>query len=260
MTLFGPTLFTLTDVSLDVPGRRLIDSLSLDIAAGAVTALVGRNGSSKSTLLKLLAAQTRPSSGRITYAGRDLALYPARDLARRIAYLPQVTPPAEGMRLSELVALGRYPWRGALGRFRDEDHAAVADAMARCGVQPLADRLVDTLSGGERQRGWIAMMLTQGAKTLLLDEPTSALDVAHQVEVLGLVQRMCRDTGLSAVIVLHDVNMAARFCDNVVALDSGRLALQGPMSALMTPQALARIYGLPMRVAAKGGHAYALPE
>lgn len=254
------TLFSLSDVSFDVPGRRLIDGLSLDIAAGSVTALVGRNGSGKSTLLKLIAGQMRPSAGRITHAGRGLSDYPASDLARRIAYMPQTTPPAEGMRLSELVALGRYPWRGALGRFRPEDHAAVSDAMDRCGVQGLADRLVDTLSGGERQRGWIAMMLAQGVETLLLDEPTSALDIAHQIEVLGLVQRMCHDTGLSAVIVLHDVNMAARYCEAFVALEAGRLILEGPIAKLMSSQALARIYGLPMHIARQGVHSYALPE
>ncbi|MBL4919029.1 ABC transporter ATP-binding protein [Szabonella alba] len=254
------TLFFLQNVAFDVPGRRLIDGLSLTIAAGAVTALVGRNGSGKSTLLKLIAGQTRPSAGRICHLGRDLADYPARDRARQIAYLPQVPPPAEGMKLAELVALGRYPWRGALGRFRPEDHDAVARAMARCGVEAMADRLVDSLSGGERQRGWIAMMLAQGAATLLLDEPTSALDVAHQVEVLALLRQMCHETGLSAVIVLHDVNMAARFCDRVVALEGGRLLLEGPMTELMTPGALSRVYGLPMHVAGRGGHAYALPE
>ncbi len=258
------TLFTLSGVTLTVPGRRLIDGLTLEIAEGAVTALVGRNGSSKSTLLKLIAGQLRPDAGTITHAGRALADWAPRELARSIAYLPQVTPPAEGMRLAELVALGRYPWRGALGRFRPEDHAAVEGAIDRCGLRPFAERLVDTLSGGERQRGWIAMMLAQGARTLLLDEPTSALDVAHQVEVLGLVRDMCRQTGLSAVIVLHDVNMAARFCDRVVALDNGRLVLQGPVTDLMTPEALARVYGLPMQVQAQGGkdgeRLFALPE
>lgn len=254
------TVFSLSDVTYDVPGRRLVDGLSLDISAGKVTALLGRNGSGKSTLMRLISGQLRPGSGRISHMGQDIAGLAPRDLARNIAYLPQVTPPAEGMRLGELVALGRYPWRGALGRFRPEDHDAVAQAMARCGLQPLSGRLVDTLSGGERQRGWIAMMLAQGARTLLLDEPTSALDVAHQVEVLGLVQRMCRESGLSAVIVLHDVNMAARYCDHVVALEAGRLVLNGPVPALMSAAALQRVYGLPMRVSEQGGHSFALPE
>lgn len=253
------TLFSLAGVSYDVPGRRLIDGLDLEIRPGVVTALIGRNGSGKSTLLKLIAGQTRPSAGCIAYAGRDLRGWPARDLARDLAWLPQVTPPAEGMQLAELVALGRYPWRGALGRFRPEDHAAVEQAIARCGLSHLRDRLVDTLSGGERQRGWIAMMLAQGARTLLLDEPISALDVAHQVEVLRLVQSMCREGGLSAVVVLHDVNMAARWCDRVVALDRGRLILEGPVADLMTPAALMRVYGLAMDVADQRGHRFALP-
>jgi iron complex transport system ATP-binding protein len=254
------TLFSLSGVSYDVPGRRLIDGLDLEIAPGAVTALIGRNGSGKSTLLKLISGQHRPSAGRISHAGRDLADWAPHELARDLAYLPQVTPPAEGMRLEELVALGRYPWRGALGRFRPEDHAAVADAIDRCGLGPLRGRLVDTLSGGERQRGWIAMMLAQGARTLLLDEPISALDIAHQVEVLGLVQGMCRTGGLSAVIVLHDVNMASRFCDRVVALGDGRLLLDGPIPALMDADALLQIYGLPMHVSAQDGHSFALPR
>ncbi|ABL69250.1 MULTISPECIES: ABC transporter ATP-binding protein [Paracoccus] len=254
------TLFTLSGVSYDVPGRRLIEGLDLEIRPGMVTALIGRNGSGKSTLLKLISGQNRPSTGRIAYAGRDLATWSPRELARDLAYLPQVTPPAEGMLVEELVALGRFPWRGALGRFRPEDHAAVDAAIARCHVGHLRDRLVDTLSGGERQRSWIAMMLAQGARTLLLDEPISALDVAHQVEVLDLVHGMCRNEGLSAIVVLHDLNMAARYCDHVVALGSGRLLLDGPIGALMTPEALLNIYGLRMHVAAHEGHAFALPR
>ncbi|MFT3691107.1 ABC transporter ATP-binding protein [Paenirhodobacter sp.] len=254
------TLFTLSGVTYDVPGRRLIEPLDLTIHPGRVTALIGRNGSGKSTLLKLISGQNRPSAGRITYGGRDLAAWSPRDLARDLAYLPQVTPPAEGMQVEELVALGRFPWRGALGRLRAEDHAAIDAAITRCHVAHLRHRLVDTLSGGERQRSWIAMMLAQGARTLLLDEPISALDVAHQVEVLDLVQTMCRDEGLSAIVVLHDLNMAARYCDHVVALGTGRLLLDGPMAEMMTPTALMAIYGLPMTVATHEGHAFALPR
>ncbi len=253
------SLFSLAGVRFDVPGRRLIDDLSLDLQEGAVTALVGRNGSGKSTLLRLISGQSRASAGTVHYRGRSLADWSARDLARDLAFLPQVTPPAEGMQLEELVALGRYPWRGALGRFRAEDHVAVAEAIRRCGLEHLRGRLVDTMSGGERQRSWIAMMIAQGARTLLLDEPISALDVAHQVEVLGLVRSMCRETGLSAIIVLHDVNMAARYCDRVAALVQGRLILDGPIPDLMTPDALMQVYGLPMTVTQQGGHPAALP-
>ncbi|MDS9469142.1 ATP-binding cassette domain-containing protein [Paracoccus sp. MBLB3053] len=241
-------LFTISELSVDVPGRRLLDNLSLDLPQGQVVALIGHNGSGKSTLLKVLARQVPMSSGRVSFCGRDSWDWPAREHARALAFMPQTTPSAEGMTVRELVALGRYPWHGALGRFGERDHAAVGAALAECAVEPFADRLVDTLSGGERQRVWLAMMVAQQAQTLLLDEPISALDIAHQVEVLSLVRRMCHAQNRSAVVVLHEVNMAARFCDHVIALKGGRLAMQGSPDELMRPDVLAKIYGLPMQV------------
>ena len=244
------TLFAIENLSVDVPGRRLLDGITLNLPEGQVIALIGHNGSGKSTLLKVLARQVA-ADGRIAFEGRPLSGWRPRDYARRLAFLPQTTPPAEGMLVRELVALGRYPWHGALGRFGPRDHEAVAAAMQECGVAPFADRLVDTLSGGERQRVWLAMMVAQQAGTLLLDEPISALDIAHQVEVLALIRRMCHDQQRSAVIVLHDVNMAARFCDHIVALKRGRLAMQGSPAELIHPDALHAIYGLPMQVLTK---------
>ncbi|MEI4486742.1 ATP-binding cassette domain-containing protein [Frigidibacter sp. MR17.14] len=252
-------LFEIRDLRVDVPGRRLIDGLTLDLPRGGVTALIGHNGSGKSTLLKTLARQVR-AEGTLRFEGRPLADWRARDYARRLAYLPQTPPPAEGMTVRELVALGRYPWHGALGRFGAADHAAVARALAECGVEALAGRLVDTLSGGERQRAWLAMMVAQEAGTLLLDEPISALDIAHQVEVLELVRRMCRGGGRSAVIVLHEVNLAARFCDHVVALKGGRLVLEGAPGALMAPEVLRQVYGIGMEILTRpGGGSVAVP-
>lgn len=241
------SLFSIRDLSVDVPNRRLLHGLTLDLPQGRMIALIGHNGSGKSTLLKVLARQIA-GNGTVAFEGRALPDWRARDYARRLAFLPQHPPAAEGMTVRELVALGRYPWHGALGCFGPGDHATVARAMAECGVSPFADRLVDTLSGGERQRAWLAMMVAQEAGTLLLDEPISALDIAHQVEVLALVRRMCHETGRSAVIVLHEVNMAARFCDHVVALKGGRLVLQGGPADLMQPAVLNDIYGLPMQV------------
>lgn len=241
------TLFMLENVCFDVPKRRLVDHLSLAIKPG-ITALVGRNGSGKSTLLKMLAAQTRPSAGTIQYGGQDLRDWKPRDFARDLAFLPQVTPPTEGLWLEELVALGRYPWRGALGRLGPEDRFIIDTAIAQCGLEHKRGQMVDTMSGGEKQRSWIAMMLAQGARSLLLDEPISALDVAHQIEVLGLLRETVNAGALSAVVVLHDVNMAVRFCDHVIALDAGRVALEGAAHSLLDPDALQRIYGLPMQV------------
>jgi iron complex transport system ATP-binding protein len=152
------------------------------------------------------------------------------------------------MLVKELVALGRYPWHGPLGRFGPSDQHKVEEAMALTDVEAFANRLVDTLSGGERQRVWLAMLVAQDTQFLLLDEPISALDVTHQVEVLALVQRLSKEWGLGVVVVLHDVNMAARFCDEILALKMGRMIARGAPGEIMTPEQLEEIYGIAMDV------------
>lgn len=241
-------LYTLSDVTVSVPGRTLLHGLNLTLPRGKVIGLIGHNGSGKSTLLKLLSRQSRPARGQITFADTPLQDWPARQLARRLAYLPQHPPVAEGLTVRELAALGRYPWHGALGRPGPEDRAATEAALSACGLEGLAGRRVDTLSGGEAQRAWLAMLIAQEAGTLLLDEPISALDIAHQVEVLTLVHTLSRLRGRSVIAVLHDLNMAARYCDHVVALKSGRLVFQGSPAELMTPSRLETIYGARMEV------------
>ncbi|TCR66631.1 ATP-binding cassette domain-containing protein [Bosea sp. BK604] len=241
-------LFALEAVSFSIPGRVLLEPLTLDLPARKVVGLIGHNGSGKSTLIKLLARQQPASSGTIRFEGKALREWGDRPFARKVAYLPQHTPPAQGMLVRELVALGRYPWHGALGRFGHTDRDKVAEAMALTDIEPFADRLVDTLSGGERQRAWLAMLVAQDAECLLLDEPISALDVAHQVEVLALVHRLASERGLGVVVVLHDVNMAARFCDEILALHSGKLIARGAPEEIMTPAQLQAIYGIPIGV------------
>lgn len=239
-------LFSLEDASFAIPGRILLAPLTLTLPSRSVVGLIGHNGSGKSTLVKLLARQQPCSAGTIHFEGRALNDWSGRAFSRKVAYLPQQTPPASGMLVKELVSLGRYPWHGALGRFTSIDRDKVAEAMALTDVEPFADRLVDTLSGGERQRVWLAMLVAQDAECLLLDEPISALDVAHQVEVLSLVRRLASERGLGVVLVLHDVNMAARFCDEIVALHSGRLIARGTPGEIMTPEKLQAIYGIAM--------------
>ena len=241
-------MFALQDVSFAVEGRTLLAPLTLQLGAGQVHGLIGHNGSGKSSLIKLLARQLSPVSGNIRFEGRALASWGAREFARRVAYLPQQPPAAAGMTVSELVALGRYPWHGALGRFDVHDHEAVQNAMAQTDVLGFADRLVESLSGGERQRVWLAMLVAQQAQCLLLDEPTSALDVAHQLDVLKLVRELADTHGLGVVIVLHDVNMAARFCDTLLALKQGKPIARGTPAELMSPDTLQTIYGVPMGV------------
>jgi iron complex transport system ATP-binding protein len=238
----------LTDAGYETAGQTLLGPVSLRLGPGQVHGLIGPNGSGKSTLLRLLGRQLAPSMGTIRFGGRAIAGWAARDFARRVAYLPQALPPSDGMTVRELVQLGRYPWHGALGRHGPQDRQVVEQAMRRTSVADLAARQADSLSGGERQRAWLAMALAQQARFLLLDEPTSALDLAHQAEVLDLVRRLAHEDRLGVVIVLHDVNMAARHCDGLLALGAGRIVLRGRPVELMRPEALARIYGVAMGV------------
>ncbi|WP_117194313.1 ATP-binding cassette domain-containing protein [Rhizobium terrae] len=243
----GPIL-SLKDVSFAIEGRILLHPLTLDLASGKSIALIGHNGSGKSTLLKIIGRQQSPTGGTIHFEGKPQENWGTRAFARRLAYLPQRTPAAPGMLVKELVALGRYPWHGALGRFSATDKAKVEEAIELTGIGPFSERMVDTLSGGERQRVWLAMLVAQDATCLLLDEPISALDIGHQLEVLSLTHDLCREKGITIVTVLHDVNMAARFCDEIVALHSGRLIAHGAPEDVMTPEELARIYDVRMDI------------
>lgn len=258
----GKPLFTLDEVSFSVPGRMLLQPLTLALPAGRVIGLVGHNGSSKSTLLKILARQQPAGSGTLLFLGRPLAEWASRELARKLAYLPQHTPPASGMTVRELVALGRYPWHGALGRFGARDREKVDEALEQANVAVLSDRLVDTLSGGERQRAWLAMLVAQDTECLLLDEPISALDIVHQMEVLSLVRELALSKGVGVAVVLHDINMAARFCDEIIAMHSGRVIARGTPADIFVPDQLQKIFGVDMNVlmSLPCGHPVAFPQ
>ncbi|MEN4664681.1 Fe3+-hydroxamate ABC transporter ATP-binding protein FhuC [Pantoea agglomerans] len=240
--------FTLKNASFEVPGRTLLQPLSLTFPPGKVTGLIGHNGSGKSTLLKMLGRHHAASSGEVLLNQQPVGRWNSKAFARQVAYLPQQLPAAEGMMVRELVAIGRYPWHGALGRFGQEDRDRVEDAIAQVGLNAFAGRLVDSLSGGERQRAWLAMMVAQNSRCLLLDEPTSALDIAHQVEVLALIKALSQQRGLTVIAVLHDINMAARYCDHLVALRQGAMIAEGDAEAIMQPEVLGAIYGIPMGI------------
>lgn len=242
------TTFTLDNASFAVPGRTLLHPLSLTFPPGKVTALIGHNGSGKSTLLKMLGRHHAASAGRVLLNGQPVESWNSKAFARQVAYLPQQLPAAEGMTVRELVAIGRYPWHGALGRFGQEDRDRVEEAIGLVGLKPFAARLVDSLSGGERQRAWLAMLVAQNSRCLLLDEPTSALDIAHQVDVLALIQRLSQQRGLTVIAVLHDINTAARYCDHLVALRGGEMIAEGGPDAIMQADVLADIYGIPMGI------------
>lgn len=237
-----------SSLNVSTGSTAILRNVNLGFREGEVTALLGHNGSGKSTLLKVLARQLLPSSGDVKLLGKSCQQTGAREFARNVGYLPQHPPGTDGLTVRELVTLGRYPWRGPLGRYNADDHRLIDQAIDDTGLRPFHHRSVDTLSGGERQRAWIAMLLAQQTRCLLLDEPISALDVKHQVETLRLVHRLAEERALTVIVVLHDVDLAARFCDRLVALKSGQLVADGSPREIMESGILETIYGVPMGV------------
>ena len=240
--------FEVRDLAVHIGSTAILHNISLAFNEGQVTALLGHNGSGKSTLLKTVARQIRACAGEVRLEGKTAKSLGARAFARVVGYLPQHPPGTDGLTVRELVALGRYPWRGPLGRYSEKDHSLIDQAIADTDLKPFQHRSVDTLSGGERQRAWIAMLLAQQTRCLLLDEPISALDVKHQVETLRLVQRLASQRELTVIVVLHDVDLASRFCDRLVALKAGQVVADGTPAEIMDSQILESIYSVPMGV------------
>lgn len=235
---------TAASLSAGYNERPVIEALSVEIKQGQITALVGPNGSGKSTLLKTLARLLWPTAGAVYLDGKAISAMPTRAVARELAILPQGPSAPEGLTVHELVEQGRFPHVGALRMLRRQDHDAVTTALAWTGMTDFAHRPLDNLSGGERQRAWIALTLAQDTPILLLDEPTTFLDIGHQLEVLDLVQRLNSERGLTIVLVLHDLNQAARYADRMVVLRQGQIVADGPPSTVLTPGLLARVFGV----------------
>ncbi|UUX51079.1 ABC transporter ATP-binding protein [Nisaea acidiphila] len=242
-------MYEISDLRVSYGGRTVLDLEQLTIAPGRFTVILGQNGSGKSTLMKILARQQSAGSGRVLLKGRPIGEYSQAEFARTVAYLPQNLPEAPGLDTKALCRLGRYPWRGAFARWRPEDDRIVADCLKAMNVEHYAGELVDHLSGGERQRGWIAMALAQKADCVLLDEPVSALDVAHQIEVVEHLSRQNKETGIGVVAILHDINLAARYADEIVTLKQGRLAFKGASEDLLDSARLRELFGHPFSIA-----------
>jgi iron complex transport system ATP-binding protein len=231
----------------------VLEALSLEIHEGEIVALVGPNGSGKSTLLRALGRVLKPKTGVVYLDGRVMREWPTREVARRLALLPQGPTLANDMTVEELVTMGRSPHQGILGILTRADEEAVQQAIRDTSIEGLTRRQVSELSGGERQRVWLAMALAQQPHILLLDEPTTFLDLNHQLEVLDLVRDLNRQRGLTVVMVLHDLNQAARYAGRMVVLKQGRIYADGPPRAVLTPATLREVFGVE-------GHIMAGPE
>lgn len=231
-------------LDLGYDGRRISEGLDVVIPPGSFTAIIGPNACGKSTLLRALSRLLKPTAGQVDLDGRNIHSYRTRDVARRLALLPQQSTAPDGITVSDLVARGRFPHQGVLRQFSETDKAKVAEAMAATGVTELADRAVGELSGGQRQRVWLALALAQDTPVLLLDEPTTFLDIAHQLEVLRLCRRLHLTGNYTLVTVLHDLSLAFRFADHVIAMKDGRIVAEGPPSRIATPEIMREVYGI----------------
>ncbi|WP_430592431.1 ABC transporter ATP-binding protein [Humidisolicoccus flavus] len=235
-------------VSLGYAERTVITELSLDIPAGKITAIVGPNACGKSTLLRSMSRLLSPKSGQVLLDGKQVHQMPAKELARTLGLLPQSPIAPEGITVSDLVGRGRQPHQGIFSRWTSADDVAVAAALDATQTVELADRAVDELSGGQRQRVWIAMALAQETEVLLLDEPTTFLDVSHQVEVLDLLTDLNHARGTTIVMVLHDLNLAARYADHLVALSQGTVYACGDPAEVLTAECVSDVFGIESRV------------
>ncbi|MDK8763392.1 ABC transporter ATP-binding protein [Corynebacterium minutissimum] len=222
--------------------------VTLDIPDGQVTTLIGANGCGKSTLLRGLSHLLPLSAGSVTLDGKKLGDYSSRELATRLSMLPQSPITPAGVTVADLVARGRHPHQSWLQQWSASHSAAVDEAMALTNVFQLRDRPVGSLSGGQRQRVWIAMVLAQDTDIVFLDEPTTYLDLAHSIDVLELVSTLNKEQGKTIVMVLHDLNLAARYSDNLVLMKDGSVTALGSPESTITPQALRDVFGLDSRV------------
>lgn len=233
------------NVFLKYPGTTttIVKDLSLSITDGLITTIIGPNGCGKSTLLRALSRLLRPDAGSVVLDGELIHRLPTKDVARRLGLLHQQTSPPDGITVEDLVRRGRYPHQGFLQPPTRRDLRAVDEALALTGMESLRQRPIDELSGGQRQRAWIAMAVAQETDLLLLDEPTTYLDVAHQLDVMALVQRLNED-GKTIVMVLHDINEAVSVSDHIVAMRDGTILVEGVPEAVVKPDLLHRLYNV----------------
>ncbi|WP_350270672.1 ABC transporter ATP-binding protein [Brevibacterium sp. CBA3109] len=236
------------DLHLAYGDTEIIKGLDLTLPPGQITGIVGANACGKSTLLKSMSRLLTPRSGTVILDGRQVHTMPAKQLARALGLLPQTPIAPEGITVADLVGRGRHPHQGAFSRWNAQDDLAVAQALDTTGTADLADRPVDELSGGQRQRVWIAMALAQQTDILLLDEPTTFLDVNHQVEVLDLLTELNQGSGVTIVMVLHDLNLAARYCDRLVMIADGGIHASGAPAEVLTEDNVRNVFGLENRV------------
>lgn len=236
--------FSAQNIVAGYDGRIIIDDMNVAIPDNKISVIIGGNGCGKSTLLKTMARLITPISGEIVLDGKSISKINTKQLAQMLGLLPQSPVVPEGITVFDLVTRGRFPYQTFFKGMEKEDFEAVEEAMEIMGIKELANRSVDELSGGQRQRVWIAMALAQQTDVLLLDEPTTYLDIAYQVEILDLLTDLNRKRGTTIVMVLHDINLSARYADYIFALSKGELIAEGAPEEVITEPLIKNVFDL----------------
>ncbi|WP_223702703.1 ABC transporter ATP-binding protein [Sutcliffiella deserti] len=237
-------IFNSEGITAGYDDSTILHDVTISIPNNKISVIIGANGCGKSTLLKTMARLIKPTSGQVTLDGKSVNKIPPKQLARVLGLLPQSPIVPEGITVADLVGRGRYPHQTFLKGWTKQDYEAVTEAMEIMNITEFADRSIDELSGGQRQRVWIAMALAQQTDILFLDEPTTFLDITYQVEILDLLTDLNRKRGTTIVMVLHDINLSARYADHIFALQKGRLIAEGAPSEVITSTLIEDIFGL----------------
>ncbi|WP_442636783.1 ABC transporter ATP-binding protein [Rossellomorea marisflavi] len=228
--------------------RTIIDQMDLDIPKGEITVFIGGNGCGKSTLLRSIARLMKPKEGSVLLDGESISSLSTKEVARKMAILPQTPVSPEGLTVLQLVKQGRYPHQSWLKQWSRKDEEIVEDALRATGMEEFRDRKVDELSGGQRQRAWIALTLAQDTDIILLDEPTTYLDMTHQIEILDLLFELNEKEGRTIVMVLHDINLACRYAHNIVAIRDREVYAQGKPEEVISCELVKHVFGMDCQV------------
>ncbi len=231
-------------ISIGYGDKLIVNELNLEVPDGKVTSIIGPNGCGKSTLLKALSRILNVQTGQVLLDGKNLHSTSTKEIAKKIAILPQSPDVADGLTVGELVSYGRFPHQKGFGRLSKKDKEEIEWALNVTGTHEFKYRSINDLSGGQRQRVWIAMALAQKTDIIFLDEPTTYLDISHQLEILELVQELNREQGCTIIMVLHDINQAIRFSDHLIAMKSGKIVAQGQTEEVLTNEILEEVFNI----------------